>query len=64
MDDALRKAILDAVNEAGQSESVGKRLIAWFDELSKKQSLDEEQSKSFLNNLLDAIDSKTDQESD
>ena len=39
MDDALRKAILEAVNEAGQSESVGKRLIAWFDELSKKQKL-------------------------
>lgn len=54
LDPALKKALYDATDEAGQPRPVAQRLVAWLEALSAGES-SEEQDLSFYQNVMAAV---------
>lgn len=54
LDPALKKALYDATDEAGQPRPVAQRLVAWLEALSTGES-SEEQDLSFYQNVMAAV---------
>jgi len=54
LDPALRKALYDATEEAGQPRPVAQRLVAWLEAQSAGES-SEQQDLTFYDNVMKAI---------
>jgi len=54
LDPALKKALYDATDEAGQPRPVAQRLVAWLEALSAGES-SEEQDLSFYQNVMASV---------
>ena len=55
LDPALKQALFDATDKAGQPSKVAKRLVAWLEAQSTGES-SEDQDVSFYQNVMSAID--------
>lgn len=54
LDKALKEAIDEVVNEAGQPKSVAQRLTAWLTRMSEAE-LEREENAQFLHNVREAL---------